>query len=146
MPAKTLYIPELHDKHLLRISEHFGDITARPANITNPWFVSPLVTNRTRSNGPARILRYELTSDDLQKVGMFVTLQIFCKPMLSAMLQEVTDRLTTHWMTGLISEYSGKHPDIWTEYTLYDLYGERSGLREKHHIEQDELPRRRLHC
>jgi hypothetical protein len=94
----------------------------------------------------ARILAYDLAPDELHQSRMFVTPQIFVKPVLEAMLQDVSRKLGVNWMTGLISEYTGKHPDIWTEYTLYDLFAARNGLRESHHIGQDEIPGERLHC
>ena len=77
---------------------------------------------------------------------MFVTPQIFCRKVLEPMLQEVAHRLGSSWMMGLIAEYSGEHPNIWTEYTLYDLYAETCGVRERYHIGPDASPNPPLHC
>jgi Family of unknown function (DUF6492) len=94
----------------------------------------------------ARILGHEIPEGGLRQPRIFVTPQIFCRNLLEPMLQDVAHRLGTSWMMGLIAEYSGQHPNIWTEYTLYDLYAEGHGLRESYHVGPDESSNPPLHC
>jgi hypothetical protein len=94
----------------------------------------------------ARVLGYSLTNSDFAVPRMFVTPQILCRPIVTALLSKVAENLDTDWMIGLISEYSGTHPNIWTEYTLYDLFSDRNNMRLSYHIGPEEIVGNHLHC
>jgi hypothetical protein len=95
----------------------------------------------------AKVLRMELTPKDLQFPRLYVTpLVLSC---------EIVRRLTSHietiyqrpWIDALLSVYTGNHPHIWTEYTLYDLFARRERLLPLFHRMQPPFTRRhRLHC
>ena len=94
----------------------------------------------------ARILGYELTSADFGRSRMFVTPQILVRQIVEPLLKFVEHRSGMGWLITLVSEYSGKHPKIWTEYTLYDLFANKNDLFLKYHLAQDEMPSGSLHC
>jgi hypothetical protein len=95
----------------------------------------------------ARVLGFDLTPEDFSRRRMFVTPQILSKKIIAALTEKLSESFGCDWLLGLIAEYSGKHPDIWTEYTLYDLFADRMSIMEKYHLPFD-LPDAsvRLHC
>lgn len=124
--------------------KHFGySDLVRNGRVVTEWLQPTLHEWWLES---ARVLGYDITAKDLSVSRIFVTPQILCRSIVIPMLEEVESHLHANWMTGLISEYSGIHPKIWTEYTLYDLFAERHGLRDKYHARQDEFADCRLHC
>lgn len=94
----------------------------------------------------ARVLGYEFPPGTLAQNRMFVTPQILSRHIVTPLHQYLEKKYDASWMMALIAEYSNKHPDIWTEYTLYDLFAERGGLRARYHLGPDEMPGGTLHC
>jgi hypothetical protein len=62
------------------------------------------------------------------------------------LLQYLSERYGVDWIIALICDYSGVHPNIWTEYNLYSLFAEKTGLWNQFHLGEGELPDVRLHC
>lgn len=94
----------------------------------------------------ARMLGYELTADSFSRPRIFVTPQILARPILEGLHAFLEARHGASWMTPLIDAYTGLHPNIWTEYALYDLFAAAHGIRETYHLGPDEMPNGSLHC
>jgi Family of unknown function (DUF6492) len=95
----------------------------------NDWQVPSMTNWWLRS---AAILGLEA---DLSRPRMFVTPQILSTEISSRLATFLQERfLGEDWMRGLMNRYSGEHPDIWTEYTLYDLFAEANGLKHRYHL------------
>jgi hypothetical protein len=71
----------------------------------------------------------------LSKPRMFVTPQILSSDVCRQLAEFLTQRFSSEdWMRGLLNRYSGQHPDIWTEYSLYDLFAEANGLTSEYYL------------
>lgn len=96
-------------------------------------------------NESARVLGYNITPENLSMPRIFVTPQILSKKILVDMLNYLENIFKKDWISVLTSEYSGITSDIWTEYTLYDLFSEKNNLRHVYHLDENEYPAERLH-
>lgn len=97
----------------------------------------------------ASVLGFELGQDFSNGDKIHVTPQILNKEICESLKSYLTVPrfLGGNWIDGLIQRYTGNHPHIWTEYTLYYLYAAKTGRLQKYYVPPTEIPpERALHC
>jgi hypothetical protein len=97
----------------------------------------------------ASILGFELGQGFSNGDKIHVTPQILNKEICEGLkgYLSIARFLGVNWIDGLMKRYTGNHPHIWTEYTLYYLYAARTGRLEKLYVPPTEIPpERALHC
>jgi hypothetical protein len=97
----------------------------------------------------AGVLGWELDSGFFNEVKMHVTPQVLNRGIVAGLTDYLTRQRFAgkHWIDGLMERYTGDHPRIWTEYTLYHLYAARTDLLYKVYTPNKEIPpERALHC
>jgi hypothetical protein len=94
----------------------------------------------------AKVLGYEFSPSALRASRLGITPQILNKTIVTRLTDYLGGIFGEPWIQGLINRYSGNHPFIWTEYTMYDLFAEKEGLRGLYHVDPVSIPRAsRLH-
>lgn len=99
-----------------------------------PWFINS-----------ARVLRIPEDSIDFSVPRLFVTPAILSSEIVIS-LHENLSRLSggRHWIDYLIAEFDKRDNHYWTEYTLYDIFAQRTGVLDQFHLgPYQEKP---LHC
>jgi hypothetical protein len=97
----------------------------------------------------ASILGYELGDDFFNSDKIHVTPQILNKEICEGLKNYLSSERFSggNWIDGLMERYTGNHPYIWTEYTLYYLNAAKTGLLREHYIRPTEVPpEKALHC
>lgn len=93
----------------------------------------------------ARVLKCERL-ENLAKPRMFVTPQILSSDILEGLQHHLSELYGAEdWISTLLSLFVPTDNQYWTEYTLYDLFAEQSGMWRTYHIE-DGVPQIPLHC
>ena len=92
----------------------------------------------------AKILKINLSNDELKRPRLGVTPQILSTDILELLAARLTNLFGGNWIQGLIERYSGDHPNIWTEYTLYDLFATEARILDRFHLLPDEIDAQRM--
>ena len=71
---------------------------------------------------------------------LFVTPQVMSCEISRKLTEHLDKLLSKEWVAALIEKYTGNHPHIWTEYTLYDLFATEYDLLSKYYWLPEEMP------
>ncbi len=111
------------DENTFLIADHIITQWA-PPSLMQWWIVS------------ASVLGYDLGSGFSNGDKIHVTPQILHKQICEDLKAFLSEKRFDgeNWIDGLMARYTGDHPHIWTEYTLYYLYALRTGSLEKYYV------------
>ena len=128
-------------------------VVCRPISIDNLVYNGRAATEYWAASTPAwwhasaRILSLPEGQIDLSRPRMFVTPQVLSCDVVSSLHFRIESLHRQEWVEALLANFPLDSNDIWTEYTLYDLWANSQGTFEVHHLSAEESRGpRRLHC
>ncbi len=89
----------------------------------------------------ATVLGYDAApSTFAARARIHITPQVMSSEISRLLSDYLSLRFNADWLMGLLDRYTGNHPHIWTEYTLYDLFADMQGLLPRFYWMPEELP------